>query len=111
MLRFSDVKINLSKCPYLATCVEFVGCQLSERGLQPFKKELRTCQSFSTPTNTTEAHSFSGLVRFNAHLIRNIGDLDEPLIRMKRGYKSQAFLLRPEQEAALEHRQKWLKCA
>jgi len=49
--------------------VNFLGHQLSAKGLQPLEKHKEAVNRFPVPTNTPEIRSFEGLVRFNEHFV------------------------------------------
>lgn len=67
-----DILLNDRKCVYNVDSLEFLGHELSAKGIRPKESRLAAIQQFRAPQNVSELRSFLGLVcyvgRFIPHL-------------------------------------------
>ena len=58
------VRINLEKCEFLKSEVNFLGHRVNEQGLRPLQKNIDDVVSFRIPTNVEEIRCFLGMAGF-----------------------------------------------
>jgi hypothetical protein len=74
-----NVKINLSKCQFMQPSVEYVGCQLSEKGMLPTQSKFEAISSTEPPTTKTDLEQFLGVLNYYMPHIPNLSTLARPL--------------------------------
>jgi hypothetical protein len=61
LLRKAGLKIEISKCTFFQTSVNYLGHVISQTGITPDYKKTKVIESFPTPTNIRYLKSFLGL--------------------------------------------------
>lgn len=84
VLKNNDVLLNKSKCIYKVNKIEFLGHELSEKGIKPLDKYVKTIQCSRKPSTIDEIQSFLGLVNFVGKWIPNLATLTDPLRELLR---------------------------
>lgn len=74
--------VNIKKCEFGKTSVNFMGHTLSEQGILPMNAKISAIQSFRQPHNTAEMRSFLGLVNYVGKFIPNLSEMSYPLRQM-----------------------------
>lgn len=97
-LKANNLALNLEKCQFEKTSVEFLGFTISGEGRQPSKEKLEVIESFTEPTDIKELRSFLGCVTFLGSFIRDLASELEPLRKLTRN--SELFVWGEEQKAA-----------
>ena len=82
LLKENNVLLNKEKCIFKVKEIKFLGHILSPKGVKPLDNYLEIVNSFRTPTNIDEVHSFLGLINFIGKWIPNLATLTEPLRRL-----------------------------
>ena len=83
--RLSDhgIVINPSKCVLGVTELDFLGHQVSPRGIYPLEEKVRAIREFPQPTSIRKLREFLGLINFHHLFIPNcaakLGPLDQLL--------------------------------
>ena len=73
------VTLNLEKCYFRQTEVEFLGHRISSAGVQPLREKLEAITSFPTPKNITELRSFMGFAQQMSRFSPKLSTAAEPL--------------------------------
>jgi transposase InsO family protein len=63
----SGIKLNGEKCVFGVSELQFLGHNLSEKGIQPTKQKQTALSQFPTPTTKKQVRSFLGLAEYAAH--------------------------------------------
>lgn len=78
-LREAHLTLNLSKCIFGQSCVNYLGFRLSGEGLQPSIHKLRAIEEFATPKNKHELKRFLGLTGFFRRFVEKYSLTARPL--------------------------------
>ncbi|CAK1604000.1 unnamed protein product [Parnassius mnemosyne] len=84
----NNVLLNQAKCNYKTNRIEFLGHQLTGKGVKPLDKYMKAIQSSKKSLQISKKCSFLGLVNYVGKWIPNLASLTEPLrklIRLKLG--------------------------
>ena len=84
-LKNANVTMNIEKCLHRVNEVDFLGVNLSSKGLKPSKTLIEKIQLLEAPSNIKELERFLGLVGFYRRFLHSYADLVEPLLAAKRG--------------------------
>ncbi|XP_076055155.1 uncharacterized protein LOC143033547 [Oratosquilla oratoria] len=60
----ANVKLNLGKCEFNKTVIDFLGCVISGEGLSPSPNKIKGIRDAPVPENLYELQSFLGLVTY-----------------------------------------------
>ena len=63
-LRNAGIRLKKSKCAFLLPQVEYLGHQISEKGLQPTTQKLRAIVEAPAPHNVSQLKSFLGTINY-----------------------------------------------
>ncbi|CAH8583497.1 unnamed protein product [Dicrocoelium dendriticum] len=74
-----DLRLNLEKCIFCATDVEFLGYVLSAGGIRPCAANTRAITEAPVPKNTSEVKHFLGLCSYNLRYLPDFATIAEPL--------------------------------
>lgn len=83
-LKKYNVKVNLEKCMFNKTEVEFLGFRLSKEGIKPSSSKIKAIQEAPTPTNLTQLRSYLGLLNYYNKFIPMSSELLKPLYNLER---------------------------
>ena len=96
--REAGLKLNPKKCRLFQRRVVFLGCTVSEAGIEPDPQKVSAVQNWPVPTNLTELRAFVGLSSYYRNWIAQFSELAEPLLQLTR--KGERFRWGdPQQEA------------
>ena len=102
-----NLKINLKKCSFFRTSVQFLGHIVGSQGIKPLFDKVQAIKDFSRPRNPKEVSSFLGLVGYYKKFIKDFAQISWPLDALR---KAEKFEWTPEADAAFEElRQKLTK--
>ena len=80
--RRAHLKLNLKKCVFAQTSVEYLGFSINGAGIQPSPTKVQSTVEYPAPTNVDELHRFLGLVSFYRRFISGSVDLMSPLNKL-----------------------------
>ena len=83
-LHEKGLTVNLAKCRFSMSRVNFVGHVLSEKGLGVGADKVKAVTEARDPENVEEVVSFLALVNYCARFVRNLATLGEPLRKLTR---------------------------
>lgn len=78
-LAANNLTLNVDKCAYEQTELEFVGHKLSANGFNITEKKVEDVRKFRSPKNTSELKSFLGLATFLSAYIGRFATIAKPL--------------------------------
>ena len=79
ILNQHNLQLNLSKCNFFQTEVQFLGHLISKDGIRPLPSRLSTIRDFPRPKTVTELRSFIGTVNYCHRFIPKISEIVSPL--------------------------------
>ena len=80
--RQANLKLNLKKCVFAQTSVEYLGFLVNGNGIQPSPTKVQSIVDYPAPTNVDELRRFIGLVSFYRRFISGSVDLMSPLNKL-----------------------------
>ncbi len=99
-LREAGLTINMKKCQFCRTTLNFLGHVVSDAGVQVDEEKTRAVQSFPTPRNLKELQRFLGLAGWYHRFVPHFSSIAEPLNALKR--KDVKYLWTPACQAAFD---------
>lgn len=79
VLKHHGMKVNLDKCQFFQTEVEFPGHIITSEGLKPCADKVVAIKEFPQPKHAKDVASFLGLAGYYHKFIRNFGQIARPL--------------------------------
>ena len=71
----NHITLKLEKSKFIADEVQFLGFNLSERGITPSQDKIEAIQQFPTPKNKKQLQSFLGICNYDRKFQRNYSEL------------------------------------
>ncbi|GFW49668.1 transposon Ty3-I Gag-Pol polyprotein [Trichonephila clavipes] len=118
--------INVEKCQFGQSTIEFLGFKLSGEGIEPLLDRVKCILEFPQPTTLTQLRRYLGIFNFYRRCIPKAADILEPLVKFLEGHKNrkkhprfpvltillsnyngtmqQLFPLRPQKKQSLKQR-------
>ncbi|KAE9017168.1 hypothetical protein PR002_g13466 [Phytophthora rubi] len=81
-LRSAGLSLKLKKCTFATTSMEYLGHHLSNQGVQPAERLVRSVREFPRPVDATEVKRFVHLAGYYRKFIAAFGSIVEPLTRL-----------------------------
>ena len=75
----NKVTLNMEKCSFHQTEVDFLGHHISAEGITPLHSKVEGIQKFKRPSNITELRSFLGMAQQLSKFSRDLSKMAEPL--------------------------------
>lgn len=100
ILRKNKLSVQIKKCHFLKTKIDFLGYEVSAIGIKPSDRHVEAVKNFPIPKNVHELYRFIGLTSFFRRFIQNHSILAKPLYDLIR--KDTAFVFGEEQLHAFE---------
>ena len=94
-----NLKVNLKKCSFFQTSVEFLGHVVRREGIKLLFDKVQAIREFPRPRSPKEVSSFLGLVGYYRKFIRDFARISGPLDALR---KADKFKWTKEAEAAFE---------
>lgn len=79
VLREANLKLNMKKCSFLQTELNYLGHYVSKDGIRPGDHKIKSVRDFPTPSNVHQVRQFVGLCSFFRKFIRNFSLIAKPL--------------------------------
>lgn len=96
LIRDAHLTLNLSKCHFLESSIEYLGYEISENGLQPGVRKTQAVSNFPTPTNVHQVRQFVGLASFFRRFVLDFAKIARPLTMLTKN--DVVWTWGPEQE-------------
>ena len=84
ILSKNDLRISTEKCTFFRNEVEFLGFNLSSKGLAPSETHRKKITDLQLPQDSNGLRRFLGMVNFYRHLIPNFAQMALPLTNLIR---------------------------
>lgn len=108
ILMNAGLTINLKKCYFFEKKIDYLGFQISEKGIEPGLKKINGIRSFPVPTDVKTVRSFVGLARFFRRFVKGFATIIRPLTDLLK--KNGGFAWKEEQQKAFEEIKLRLTC-
>ena len=79
ILKNAGMHLKRSKCAFLLPQVEYLGHQISEKGLQPTAQKLKAIVEAPAPHNVSQLKSFLGMINYYSKFLPNLSTQLAPL--------------------------------
>ena len=76
------LKLNIKKCEFLKTHLEFFGLIFSAKGTQPDPQKVASFLNSPLPKTASEVRSLLGMANYSAQFIKDFATITEPLRRL-----------------------------
>ncbi len=96
----AGLKLNLSKCKFLRSRIEFLGHIVDKDGIHTTDAKVRAVQNFPTPTSVTHVRSFLGLAGYYRAFIKDFASIASPLTRLLK--KEVSFVWHDAQQTSFD---------
>ncbi len=73
------VRVKVGKCKFLANEIKYLGYILDKHGRRPNLQKVKAIEDMPPPTDTAEARSFLGMVRYYDKFIPGMSSLTKPI--------------------------------
>lgn len=101
MFKNSGLTLNLDKCNFFMTSIEYLGFEVDEGGIRPGQKKILAVENFPTPTDQHRVRQFLGLASFFRRFVKGFSIIAKPLTHLlKRDVK---FVWSEDQENAFQN--------
>lgn len=84
-LEKANMKVQIDKCEFFKSEVEYLGFIVSSEGIKTNPKKVETIKNFSCPKTLKDLRSFLGMSGFYRRFIRDYAKLAKPLTALLRG--------------------------
>lgn len=68
----NNIRVNLNKCKFFETKIEYLGHIVSEGSVRPNERKLEAVLNAATPRNFAQLQSFLGMINYYAKFIPNL---------------------------------------
>ena len=96
----SGLKLNLPKCQFFRSRIEFLGHIVDSQGIHTTSDKIKAIQNFPVPTNVMQVSSFLGLAGYYRSFIKNFASIAHPLNKLKK--KNVPFQWNAEQQQSFD---------
>lgn len=81
-LSHAGLKLNLQKCKFFRTRIEFLGHVVDQHGVHTSDTKVSAVQKFPTPKTTDNVRSFLGLAGYYRAFVKGFASIASPLTRL-----------------------------
>ena len=99
-LEQAGLRLKRAKCLFMFPSVEYLGFQISAKGLQPTSEKVRAVQNAPAPTDVSQLKSFVGLVNYYGKFLPDLSHVLAPLYRLLQ--KSAKWVWEEQQQKAFK---------
>ena len=102
--RFSEysLTINLQKCKFVVTSIDYLGHHIDSSGYTPLREKLTAIHNFPKPSNMRQLRRFVGIIAFSKKFIPKCAEIMRPIYALlsPQRYSKKAVLWNDEAEKA-----------
>lgn len=84
IFRAEGLTLNLKKCQFLLTTIEFLGFEIGKNTVRPGTVKTKAIENFPTPTSVRNVRQFLGLTGYFRQFVKNYAFFAKPLTRLIR---------------------------
>lgn len=77
-----NVKVNLDKCKFFKSEVEYLGHRIDNQGIHPTEEKLRAIKKAPEPENLTQLRAYLGLINYYAKFVPMLSSRLKPLYNL-----------------------------
>ena len=99
-LKSANLFVQLSKCEFAVTEVEYLGHIVTNKGIRPDPKKISAIKDYPSPTSVRDVRAFLGLVGYYRRFIKDFAEIAKPLTELTR--KDVSFNWELNQEEAFQ---------
>jgi hypothetical protein len=96
----ANLRFKLSKCRFFEMKVEYLGHQVSSKGVEPTKRNIEKIMKIEPPKDVGGVRTLLGLTNYYRRYIESYAERMSPIIKLLK--KNQEFVWCEEQTKALE---------
>jgi len=78
-LRDYGLSINISKCNFGASQVQYLGYEITKEGIRPLTTRVEAVLQYSLPKDVSELRRFLGIINFYCRFTKSIAQTQAPL--------------------------------
>lgn len=82
LIEKANLSLNLSKCSFLQSKIDYLGYEISAAGVRPGAKKIQCVLDFPKPQNVHNVRQFLGLVSYFRKFIKNFSHFAFPLSKL-----------------------------
>lgn len=79
LIQEANLTLNLSKCHFFKRSIDYLGFEVSSKGVRPGARKVEAVRSFKTPENVHEVRQFVGLASFFRRFVEGFASTAKPL--------------------------------
>ena len=83
-LREADLKLNIEKCNFFKSHIQYLGHLISGEGIKPLPERLDSIKEMPPPTTPKEVKQFLGLIGYYRKFVPRFADVARPLTNLTR---------------------------
>ena len=84
-LQEAHLSINVRKCNFFKSKVDYLGHVISAEGLKPQQNKVEVIQNMPVPATVKELQSFLGMTNYYRKFVRNYAEIAAPLTKLTAG--------------------------
>ncbi len=77
-----SLKVKLTRCEFLKSCIEFLGHLVDGAGIHTLDSKITAIKNFPTLKSVENVRSFQGLAGYNIAFFKNFASIASPLTRL-----------------------------
>ncbi|KAL0902831.1 hypothetical protein ABMA27_000613 [Loxostege sticticalis] len=82
LIKAAGLTLKLSKCNFFSKVIDYLGFEVSKKGVRPGTKKTEAVENFKCPSNQHEIRQFVGLASFFRRFVKDFAIIASPLTRL-----------------------------